>query len=252
MKSVVALGLWFFTLFVSTSTFADEHKPPVRFLVLETWSMPFGLLEKVKGQTVLTGGVTKEWQEALAAELGRSMEVVIAPYKRLSVMVEMHEADIQCFTAPEWVDAEQYEWPEPYFSVDEQLVGHQKQASIISLDDLNGKSIGTVSGYHYPTLDPLFESKRLVREDAPTEESAYQKQIYRRVDYTVMRSADFRYRKKMDSAATDLVLSPLVINHTPIYCARIKGATVSLKELKEAQKRLITKKRFENLLSKYF
>lgn len=56
----------------------------------------------------------------------------------------------------------------------------------------------------------------------------------------------------MDPNSADLELSPLVITNTPVYCARIKGGSVSLEELNAAQKTLQLTKTFEAILRNYY
>jgi len=229
----------------------ESSKKTIRFLVSDAWSMPFGKFEKINNQTKLTSGAIKDWQEALAIKLGRKSTVIIVPFVRVARTISGQEADVECFISPDWVPAEMFEWPSPMFSIEEQFVGDTKHAIIISVDDLIGKSVGTVAGYHYPILEKLFKSKSILRDDAPSEESAYQKQIRNRTDYMVMRSVDFAYRKKSDPSSANLNISPLIISKTPIYCARIKGGSVSLKELEAAQRLLLSSKTFEKILQSY-
>jgi len=186
------------SLIGSGSYSADIQKPKqlVRFLVSEGWAMPFGKVEKMNNQTMLARGAMKDWQEALAAKLGRRAVFVIAPFVRLPRMTNAQIADVQCLITPQWVNEDDYEWPEPFFSITEQLVGNNDQPKIHTIDELVGKSVGTVNGYHYPTLEVLFDLKKILRDDAPSEESAYLKQTRRRTNYTVMRNIDFKYRKK--------------------------------------------------------
>lgn len=120
------------------------------------------------------------------------------------------------------------------------------------IDDLNGAIIGAVAEYHYPLLDKLFSSGAIQRENAPSEESAYRKQLYGRVHYTIMRSADFQYRQHIDRAAQELAISPLVITRTPVYCALSKKSAISLDEFSKAQERLLQKTSFSDYLQRYF
>lgn len=231
---------------------ADPSPNEVRFLVSEIWAMPFGEFDKPAGsQPVLKRGAMLDWQLALAQALGRKARFVAAPYLRHPMVVANKGADVQCMTSPEWVQRDAYEWPEPFYTVDEQVVGSASKPLVRTVADLQSKKMGTVLGYHYPMLDPLFAKAQLQRVDAPSEEIAYRKLLSGRTDYAIMRSADFAYRKAQDPQSGVLVLSPLVVNHTPVHCALIKGSGITLDELRAAQRKVMKKTPFTALLDKY-
>ncbi len=224
----------------------------VRFLVSDVWAMPFGDFDKPAGkEPVLKRGALLDWQLALAEALGRRAVFVSVPYMRQPAVVAAAGVDVHCMTSPEWVKRESYDWPEPFYTVDEQVVGSAAKPLVRAPAGLHGKKVGTVLGYHYPPLDALFAARQVLREDAPTEEIAYRKLVSGRTDYAVMRSVDFAYRKAQDPQAGVLVLSPLVVTHTPVYCAAVKGGTVPLEELRAAQRKAAKKTPFAALLERY-
>ncbi|GAA5174217.1 ABC transporter substrate-binding protein [Niveibacterium umoris] len=226
---------------------------PLYFGVSEAWAMPFGEIQTSGGRTALVGGIMKAWQEALAAELGRSAVPVILSRLREEQRDPGIHIDVRCFTTPEWVtDAKaRYDWPSPYMTIEERLVGASTSPTVQTLEDLHGKSVGTVLGYHYPLLDPLFASARITRDDAPNEAAAVRKQLAGRVDYTVMRTIDLAYLQRIDPNARALRASSLLITRTSVYCARSKSATISLEQLERAQTRLLGRGAFERILADY-
>ncbi|WP_332855386.1 substrate-binding periplasmic protein [Duganella sp. S19_KUP01_CR8] len=229
--------------------------PPVRFLMLENRTMPFGLVVPgPNGRLLLAGGITKDWQDALARELGRTPAYVLLPRKRQDMAVVQKLVDLRCFVSPDWLTSEQvelYDWPAPFFDVEERLVGPLNGKSAESIDELSGVRIGTVLGYNYRNLEPLFADGRAKRDDASNETSSLLKQVAGRTDFMVMRSLDFEYQLKTDPTLKKLRLTPVVISHFAMYCARPKYSSVSLRDLNNAQTRLLNAGVLERILASY-
>lgn len=215
---------------------------PLRFLVSEAWAMPFGEIRRGNAGSELVRGIMKEWQEQLAAALGREAQIVFASRKREETVVRDQGTDLRCLMSPEWIppeDRERYDWPEPFMRIEQRLVGPQNRPRITSIDELKGHVVGTVGGYRYPLLDDWFARGLIRRDDAPSEPAAVAKQISGRVDYTVMREIDLRYLHKIRPEAAALVASPLVVSSTPVYCARARGATITVETLNRVQRELL-------------
>jgi ABC-type amino acid transport substrate-binding protein len=207
-----------------------------------------------RGSPELTDGLIKDWQDALARELGRRPVTLILPRKRQDWAVEGRKVDLRCFVSPEWLTHDiiaQYDWPAPFMDVEERVVGPAGAPPIQTLQDLEGKTIGGVRGYAYRKLDPLFSSGRAKREDAPGETALLLKQLAGRTDVSLMRTLDFHYLRRTDPRTASLVLSPLVVSRFSMYCARTKYATVSLQALSAAQERLLQAGVLEKILQKY-
>ena len=235
---------------------AQAHAaPPLRFLMLENRTMPFGLVTPgPNARPVLAGGITKDWQDALARELGRAPTYVLLPRKRQDMAVLEKLVDLRCFVSPDWLTAEQvkqYDWPAPFFDVEERLIGPAGGRPPASLDDVAGARIGTVLGYNYRSLEPLFADGRVKRDDANNETSSLLKQLARRTDFLVMRTLDFDYQQKTNPKLARLMLTPVVISRFAMYCARPKYSSVTLQQLIAAQTRLLNAGVLERILASY-
>ncbi len=195
-----------------------------------------------------------DWQDALAKELGRTPVYVLLPRKRQDMAVAQHKVDLRCFVSPDWLtreQGEQYDWPSPFFDVEERLVGPANGNPVDSLDELAGARIGTVLGYSYRSLEPLFADGRAKRDDASNETSSLLKQVAGRTDFLVMRSLDFEYQQKTDPTLQKLRLTPVVVSRFAMYCARPKYSNVTLRELSIAQTRLLNAGVLDRILARY-
>ncbi len=229
--------------------------PPVRFLMLENRTMPFGLVEQgANGRLILAGGITKDWQDALAKELGRTPAYVLLPRKRQDMAVVQKLADLRCFVSPDWLTSEQvaqYDWPAPFFDIEERLVGPVNGKPLDSMDELSRARVGTVLGYSYRSLEPLFADGRAKRDDANNETALLLKQVAGRTDFMVMRSLDFEYQQKTNPTLKKLRLTAVVVSRFAMYCARPKYSSVTLRDLSNAQARLLNAGVLDRLLARY-
>ncbi|MQA40363.1 transporter substrate-binding domain-containing protein [Rugamonas sp. FT29W] len=243
-----------FSLFTAAMLSAHAVQP-VRFLMLENRTMPFGLVERgPNARLILAAGITKDWQDALAKELGRTPAYVLLPRKRQDMAVAQKLVDLRCFISPDWLTSEQveqYDWPAPFFDVEERLIGPLNGKPVESIDELSGARIGTVLGYSYRSLDPLFADGRAKRDDASNEMSSLLKQVAGRTDFMVMRTLDFEYQQKTDPTLKGLRLTPVVVSRFSMYCARPKYSSVTLRDLSNAQTRLLNTGVLSGILAKY-
>lgn len=232
-----------------------QTRAPVRFLVSEAWAMPFGDFTIVEGRRILTGGIMKAWQDELARALGRAPEVVVTSRNRQDNLINEGGVDLRCFTSPEWINAETrslYEWPTPFLVIEERLVGLRNKPRVVAAGELRGLRIGTVLGYHYPSLEQAFAAQQAKRDDAPNEALALAKLLAGRVDYTVMREIDLRYARKSNGGAThDLVASPYIVNVTPVHCAVVKTGRISLQEFTRVQDQLLKRGRLKAIMAQH-
>jgi polar amino acid transport system substrate-binding protein len=103
---------------------------------------------------------------------------------RLQEYLVSGKLDFLCYVAKDWVpDPKIYIWSQPLFTKREVLLGPTPMPN--NPKKLKGKTIGTILGYVYPNLDPLFQSHLLRREDASSEFANLNKLRHGRVKYVV-------------------------------------------------------------------
>lgn len=249
MKTITAL------LLSLAAAPAAQAQQPLRFLVVEGHALPLGLIRNAPpAPPELTEGLIKDWQDALARELGRLPLNLVLPRKRQDWAVDGQKVDLRCFVSPEWLSRDiiaDYDWPPPFMEVEERIIGPADKPPVQTLTDLEGKTIGGVHGYQYRKLAPLFANGKARREDAPGEATLLAKQLHGRTDVAIMRGLDFNYLRRSDPRMAKLVLSPFVVSRFSLYCARTKYSTVTMAELIAAQEHLLQSGALEKMLQKY-
>ncbi|KNH45079.1 transporter substrate-binding domain-containing protein [Pseudomonas lini] len=167
-------------LLVSVSVAAAEV--PLRFVVSDSWAMPMVQMERGRP----TQGILHDMMISLATQVGVPAEFHILPRARVQNAMEHGEVDVRCYISKSWLPNQSgdYIWSVPLLVQRDLLIGRRGSPSI-NPADLPQQSIGTVRGYNYPTLQPLFDADRLHRDDARNQEQVLEKLLAGRYRYAV-------------------------------------------------------------------
>ncbi|EJL95972.1 periplasmic component of amino acid ABC-type transporter/signal transduction system [Pseudomonas sp. GM102] len=168
-------------LLVSLSVAAAEA--PLRFVVSDSWAMPMVQLERGRP----TQGILYDMMLSLATQVGMPAEFHVLPRARVQNAMDHGEVDVRCHVSPSWLPnlSGDYSWSVPLLVQRDLLIGRRDSPTSVNLASLSRQSIGTVRGYNYPTLQPLFDSDRLNREDARNQEQVLEKLLAGRYHYAV-------------------------------------------------------------------
>ncbi|MBD9561436.1 substrate-binding periplasmic protein [Pseudomonas sp. PDM09] len=168
-------------LLVSLSVAAAEA--PLRFVVSDSWAMPMVQLERGRP----TQGILYDMMLSLATQVGMPAEFHVLPRARVQNAMDHGEVDIRCHVSPSWLPnlSGHYSWSVPLLVQRDLLIGRRDSPTSVNLAALSRQSIGTVRGYNYPTMQPLFDSDRLNREDARNQEQVLEKLLAGRYHYAV-------------------------------------------------------------------
>ena len=165
MRRLLALlMLW------TTHSLADL--PVLRFSVAESWSMP---LVRIEGDQPVEGLVF-DLVQALAQEVGVRPEYHVLARLRMQQAMDAGDIDVRCYVSSQWFNDQpgNFVWSIPLISQRDVLVGRPGDAPARP-EQLPPQAIGTVLGYAYGTLEPLFAQGRLQREDSRSQQLALQK-----------------------------------------------------------------------------
>lgn len=168
-------------LLVSLSVAAAEV--PLRFVVSDSWAMPMVQMERGRP----TQGILHDMIISLATQVGMPAEFHVLPRARVQNAMDHGEVDIRCHVSQSWLPnlSGDYIWSVPLVVQRDLLIGRRDSPTSVNLADLPRQSIGTVRGYSYPTLQPLFDADRQHREDARNQEQVLEKLLAGRYRYAV-------------------------------------------------------------------
>ncbi|MNE11035.1 Membrane-bound lytic murein transglycosylase F [compost metagenome] len=158
-------------------------EPALRFSIPESWTMPLVRVEN--GQPV--EGIVYDISQRLASQVGFTAQYHVMARLRLQKAMEHGDIDVRCYTSRSWLPdlAPSYVFSQPLIYQRDVLISTAKHNTPIAPETLPKQKIGTVLGYHYPALQPLFDSDHLRREDARNQLQVLQKLQAGRFEYAV-------------------------------------------------------------------
>lgn len=202
---------------------------------------------------VLRAGLVKDIFDELGLELGVHIHYVDLPRKRVEAGLESGEIHIAPVAHPHWLSKDfSGDWTEPLFIMRELLV--MQASSTLNYQgpaDLKGLRIGTILGYHYPYVQPYFQSGATYRVDVQRADQQVDMLLNRRIDAYIVHDISFRYFQKMDKRASLLRAVDLGNLEREISWAVSKKLPVPLDRLKAFVRGLKKSGRIEQMLKKY-
>ncbi|KQQ47782.1 hypothetical protein ASF61_02465 [Duganella sp. Leaf126] len=174
-------------------------------------------VEDAPGETVVSR--RSGFQEALGAALGRQLarpvRLMPLPRKRMMAALEAGEGDIVCGYSPAWFQGK-VDWTRPFIPTSEVLIASRRVPAPTSLDDIRGKTVGTVLGFNYPLVQNRL-GDGFVRDDAPSLELTLRKWQAGRFDYFL--ATGVTVERQFASGELDAGFSQLVISEEKTGCA---------------------------------
>ena len=174
---------WALGALLGISLSVNAAEPPLRFGVADSWAMPMVQIEYGRP----TQGILHDIMLSLATQVGVPAEFHVLPRARVQNAMEHGEVDVRCYAAQSWLPNQSgdYIWSLPLLFQRDLLISRDDQPLHVDPARLPRQSIGTVLGYTYPTLQPLFDADHLQRDDARNQEQVLEKLLAGRYRYAV-------------------------------------------------------------------
>ncbi|MVW76213.1 substrate-binding periplasmic protein [Pseudomonas xionganensis] len=237
---LLTLGL----LFAAQASLANDRA--LRFSVNDSWAMPMVRIEA--GQAV--GGILFDLQQRLATKVGRQARMLVMPRLRVQQALENGDIDVRCYVSPNWLGSghHRYIWSLPFMTQRDLLVGREK--GTLRPEQLRNQRLGTVLGFTYPSLEPLFADGRLRREDARTQEQVLLKLQAGRYPYAVSNDLSLHWFNRQHPTSPRLhALGE--ISSDPIACIVRDAPDVPTMALLRAMVQMKQAGEFEAILRAY-
>ncbi|MDY7561043.1 transporter substrate-binding domain-containing protein [Pseudomonas sp. 10B1] len=233
-------------LLASCSSFAADA--PLRFSIADSWSMPIVLIDGDKPR----GGFLFDIMESLGRHMGLPTEYHVLARLRVQSALENGEVDIRCYAAQSWVPnmSGDYIWSLPLITQRDLLISTADNPTPVDPKQLAKESVGTVLGYVYPTLQTLFNSHQLVREDARSQDLVLQKLIAGRYRYAVANQWSMRWFNR--SLAPDKQLREVaIIQEQPVGCVLRNDPSVPVQRILRTLLRMKMSGEIDQILERY-
>ncbi|MBV4477450.1 transporter substrate-binding domain-containing protein [Pseudomonas sp. B2M1-30] len=174
---------WALGAILGISLNVTASEPPLRFAVADSWAMPMVQIERGRP----TQGILYDMMLSLATQVGVPAQFHVLPRARVQSAMEHGEVDVRCYAAQSWLPNQSgdYIWSIPVLFQRDLLISRPGPPVDLDPASLARQPIGTVLGYTYPTLQPLFDADQLQREDARNQEQVLEKLLAGRYRYAV-------------------------------------------------------------------
>ncbi|OHX12181.1 substrate-binding periplasmic protein [Chromobacterium sphagni] len=235
-------------LLASTSAWAATS---LRIGVADTDAPPIAVLSE-DGNT-LTGGLARDLGLLLAEEINLKPQFVLLARRRVEPSIESGKVDIICNANPDWFpNSSRLGWTHEIYPLVERVLSLKGQPPIRQLDDLAGKNIGTLHGYHYPTLEYLWASNRSQRQTEARFDLLFKSLEKHLSDVAIVTELTYVWwtRGHAQEAAAFKV-HPLLVSSQPTMCALSPQSPLKLDELNRAIDRLHKSGKLKTLMSRY-
>jgi ABC-type amino acid transport substrate-binding protein len=220
------------------------HAGELVILVPTATEMPMAHFER----STLVDGMHYDLGQALAGALGRDPRFVPIPRKRILEKLHAGEADVLCYSVPEWLPGHLL-WTQPFLPMQEVVITDRAAVRPRKLSDIAGQPVGTILGYAYPDLEAAL-GKGFVRDDSSSTEVNMRKLAAGRLHHIVTLRSIVDYRLKVGDPVL-LLHPPLPVRTYTGQCAVSPKGQVTLAEVDRAVAQIVRSGKVTEILTRY-
>ncbi|CAN7431306.1 transporter substrate-binding domain-containing protein [Pseudoduganella sp. LjRoot289] len=199
---------------------------------------------------VLTGGLLKEFGDALARELNVTPRYLSFPRKRVEAALIGGQADLVCDLRPEWLDRKDWHWTASIFANNMIVASRDDTYPLPHIAALADRRVGTILGYRYQEVEYAL-GKQFLRDEALTDEINLNKLLTRRFEYLLTNSLYFDYQRKVHPERKHLNPRSYKITSFDTYCALPPHGKLSLAEVDRAIQAIKGRGDIQAILSRF-
>lgn len=239
-------------LFVNLLTAWGDGKvkiKPMRFTIVESWPEPYAFFDSDRN---LTGGAVKDVIEAIGKKANLPVEFVYLSRNRVDTAMERGQAEVRCYMNEAWaIRPENYLFSQPIFQTSNSIIWKRDRKPILKMDDVQGKTIGTVAGYIYGGLGGLFKTGKAKRTDAVSEGMNVTLLQKDRIDYAIVETTSFNWILKKKEGMAALEVESFLVEVVPVKCAVLKKNRQSFKVIESALEKMKQDGTMKAIVAKY-
>lgn len=224
---------------------------PLRVGVSESDAAPIVVLN---AKRELSSGLSKELGEGLARVLSTRAEFVVLSRNRVEPALKDSKVDVVCNANPAWfVDSERYGWTRDFYPQIERVVTLKSHPRTIrGSEDLMALRLGVIRGYHYPSLEALWQSYRTERANHPHLASSLKALQLGMVDAVISSELELAaWAKQHPQPGQQLRIQPWIVSSMPTKCAVATAGRYSVAALDQAIAQMERQGELERIVQGY-
>jgi len=170
-------------------------------------------------------GIAVDLMQETQRRTGYEIKIQFLPNKRLRHATQTGLLDIVPLDSPAWNQPEHdtgYEYSEPILQIAEYaFVSGAGGFNPVRVEDLFGRTVGTMAGYHYRSLAQQFDKGLILRADVSTEQNLLNLLVRDRVDAILMDMFMFSYVLRRTETDPELVARAIRLSTVDI-CIKVR------------------------------
>jgi len=212
-------------------------------------SEPYAIIR----ENQLVAGIIKEIVDEIALELKINVEYVNIPRKREELYLQNGRIDAIIISNPKWLmQSERFHWSEPLFVEQDLLVTlNTHNPKITNISAMTGMNIGTIRGYIYPTLAPLFENNTINRSDTRSIQSNFTRLQFSRIDGFIDSNFLIYHYLHNNKVENIFKVEPVIISEHGIQTALSANSPITKNQFDFVLNKLKEKGIIKDILNKY-
>ncbi len=200
----------------------------------------------------LANSLTKSLGDAIAQAAGMTAVYQITSRARIEKDTELGIVHMNCLTTPQWFkNPQSVLWSVPLLNEEERYLLPHEAADIVTQIDLDGRSIGLIRNYRYPSLEEGLATGRFTRDDSMNVQQAYRKLKRGRIDAMLAKDIQINYLMKNDPTARQFKLATRVESRNTLLCAISRNLPYSATRLEQAFQKLKVTGQLERIANEY-
>lgn len=162
-------------------------------------------------------GIMTDVLAEICKTCGIELSMAYFPEKRSRMM--LRKGEIHAYPkAKEWIpNPDTFAWTDPVVTSQDVLVFSRHRFPEGAPQSIKGFTVGTILGFNYPTLQPMFEKKTIKRTNAKSTESLMRMVQRGHIDVAVTNQfvAEWIIRNNTDMTANDYIIADTPVDSAP-------------------------------------
>jgi polar amino acid transport system substrate-binding protein len=187
----------------------------------------------------LQDGIIKDIAKEIATEIGINTTFVKIPRKRTERNLLNDDIHLVLLSNPAWLSNKKLRWSGTLFTQkDIMVVRADNQKKYNQISDFKGMVIGTIRGYIYPTLEPYFVNKQLIRYDVSNLQINLSILDLNRIDALIDAEMLINYQLKQSKNTHNFKVLPLTISQDNLKAVLSPNTPITMKQLNQTLQKL--------------
>ena len=235
-------------LLLPMHVFAQDE---LKLALFDTVTYPLNVLDQ---QNHLVGGLLKDFQDAIARDIGATPVYAVYSRRRVEQALKSGQADMVCYFSPQWTDnREQFFWSIPNLPQNERVVVARDKPLLNHFpQQLVGKKIAVRLGYFYPSISKDVADGRIKRIDLTDVPSMFRLVALGGADGLISSEAEIEgYFKNFPDQREHFALSKTVFSMTGTQCALSRKSSWKIDQINRAISRLQSSGEQDAMMRRY-